>query len=245
MKHYGLAGSSLTHSFSKKFFEDFFRTNNIPDAVYENYELESIETVAELLKSSELLGLNITFPYKEAIIPFLEDLDHDAKEAGAVNCLKKTGKGWKGFNTDIEGFRESITPLLHPRHKKALVFGTGGASKAAQFVFRQLGIGYKLVSNSGKNGTFRYEDLTEQDIHQFLILVNCTPLGTYPDIASSVNIPYHAIGKRHLLYDLVYNPARTDFLRSGQEMGATIKNGYEMLKIQALASWRIWQDNAI
>jgi shikimate dehydrogenase len=240
-KRYGLVGKKLDHSFSKKFFEAFFLRNKIENVVYENYELERIEDADELLKNEELQGINITIPYKEEIMRYMDELDPESEKVGAVNCAKKIEKGWKGYNTDIAGFRESLKPLLNTRHKNALVFGSGGASKAVIFVLNDLKIAFTLVSTSGIAGSISYESVTPELIHKTFLLINCTPLGTFPDIESSVNIPYHAIGRKHLLYDLVYNPLKSDFLKSGEAMGATIKNGLEMLEIQALESWKIWQ----
>ena len=239
---YGLIGKPLQHSFSKKFFDAFFEKNAITNAAYENFELENIEECTTLMQKENLSGFNVTIPYKKAIIPFLSDIDQAAIEIQAINCVKRNLNGWTGYNTDHLGFERSLGPLLFSRHKKALVFGTGGASLAVQFVLKKKGIEFDLVSNSGVPGSLKYSDIGEKEIHKALVLVNCTPLGSYPDVNNSINIPYHAIGKKHLLFDMVYNPAKSDFLKSGELMGATIKNGYEMLEIQALESWRIWQE---
>jgi shikimate dehydrogenase len=239
---YGLVGRSLGHSFSKKFFDNFFIKHHIENVSYENFELETIGELEEILQKDNLRGFNVTFPYKEEIRPFLSDIDPLAASIGAVNCVKRVQSEWLGYNTDIIGFKKSILPLLFPRHKKALIFGSGGASKTVQYALKELGIAYDIVSSSGAPGTISYNAVHEEQIHASLLLVNCTPLGTYPEIESSVNIPYHAISRRHLLYDLVYNPVKSDFLRSGESMGAVIKNGLEMLEIQAMESWKIWQE---
>jgi shikimate dehydrogenase len=235
---YGLIGKSLEHSFSKPFFEKFFSRENISDVSYHNFELKEIEEVRSIMQIKELAGFNITIPFKESVIPYLDSLDEVASEVMAVNCVKKEDDVWKGYNTDVTGFELSINPLLKPRHKSALIFGDGGASRAIQYVLKKKGIGFSLIT---RKEAMSYEELNENMIHQNLLLINCTPVGSWPDINNSLNIPYHAITKKHLLFDLIYNPKKTDFLRSGGEMGAVIKNGLEMLEIQAMESWRIWQ----
>ncbi len=237
---FGLIGASLQHSFSADFFTSFFAKNNIADAEYRNFELASIDAVKELFAIPELQGLNVTIPYKEQVLPFLHELDPVAAAIGAVNCIQRTPEGWKGYNTDAVGFRNSLRPLLHPRHDKALVLGSGGASKAVQYVLKELGIPFQVVSGSHVPGTIPYEEVTEKKVHEHLLIINCTPLGMFPNISDSPNLPYHALGKRHLLYDLIYRPKISEFLRSGMEMGAKVKNGQEMLEIQAMESWKIW-----
>lgn len=239
-KLYGLVGASLQHSFSADFFAAFFSKNNITNAEYKNFELATIEGIKNLFEMPELQGVNVTIPYKEQVIPFLQAVDPIATRVGAVNCIKRTAEGWKGYNTDVVGFRDSLKPLLHPRHKSALVLGSGGASKAVQYVLNELGITFQVVSTRGLPGTLKYDEITEKTIHENLLIVNCTPLGMFPNISDSPNLPYHVLGKRHLLYDLIYRPKVTEFLRSGADMGAKVKNGQEMLELQALESWKIW-----
>lgn len=239
---YGLIGYPLSHSFSPGYFSEKFQREQI-DAVYRLFPLADIHELTTLLKDNpQLKGLNVTIPYKEAVIPFLDDIDEAAKAVGAVNCINITNGLLKGYNTDIIGFEQSLTPLLQPQHTKALVLGTGGAAKAVTYVLDTLGIAYKLVSTSGKEGTLFYRDVDEHAIKEHTIIVNTTPLGMHPKTDACPDIPYMAIGEEHLLYDLIYNPEKTTFLQKGMQQGASIKNGYEMLALQADASWDIWNN---
>ena len=238
MRHYGIIGYPLEHSFSAIYFNEKFRTSHI-DAEYSLYpiKVESLKSKVESLLDT-LDGFNVTLPYKQAIIPYLERLDETAETIGAVNVVYKH----VGYNTDCLGFMDSLRPLLRNYDRQALVLGTGGASKAVCYGLRKLGIIPMQVSRTPKEGMLGYADLTEEVMRQHTIIVNSTPLGMFPDVESCPDIPYAMISARHLLYDCVYNPEETLFLRKGKEHGATIKNGKEMLVGQAKAAWRIWDN---
>ncbi len=248
MKKYGLIGFPLTHSFSKRYFTEKFETESI-DSTYDNFEIDNISKFPEIIKNNpELIGLNVTIPYKEQIIPFLDDLNESAKEIGAVNTVKivRTGSEvyLKGFNTDTYGFENSLKPLLKPHHKKALILGTGGASKALKYVLNKLGIEFISASiEELKENEISYEEIDENLIKERLLIINATPLGTYPNVEIYPNIPYLYITDKHLLFDLVYNPKISAFLRKGMNMGAATKNGYEMLLLQAKKSFEIWNED--
>jgi len=245
MKKYGLIGYPLTHSFSKRFFTEKFVTEKI-DAAYDNYEIDSIEKFSEIIKNNpEVIGLNVTIPYKEQVIRFLDDLNDSARKIGAVNTVKITrssaGVHMKGFNTDTFGFENSLNPLLKEHHKKALILGTGGASKALKYVLKKLGIEFISASiDELKENEIRYEAIDARMMAERLLIINATPLGTYPKTESFPAIPYEYITEKHLLFDLVYNPEVTQFMAKGMAKGATVKNGYEMLLGQALKSYEIW-----
>lgn len=247
MQTYGLIGYPLSHSFSKRFFTAYFEKESI-DAEYLNFEISDILLLLSVLEENPgLLGFNVTIPYKQAIIPYLESCDPKAAAINAVNTVKVDRSDGtiklRGFNTDLIGFRDSIRPLLEPHHSHALVLGTGGASKAVVAVLAELSIHSLLVSRESKPGiTISYSDLTRKLLDEHTIIVNTTPLGTYPKIEGCPEIPFEYITDRHLLFDLVYNPTITQFLAKGAERGATIKNGYEMLELQALAAWKIWNN---
>lgn len=247
MKKYGLIGYPLTHSFSKRFFTEKFETENI-ESSYDNFEIDSIQKFPEIIRNNpELIGLNVTIPYKEQVIPFLNELNDSAQEIGAVNTVKiirtSTGVYLKGFNTDTFGFENSIKPLLKEYHKKALILGTGGASKALKFVLNKLGIEFISASiEELKDNEIRYDEVDEKMMAERLLIVNATPLGTYPKTESFPAIPYEFITEKHLLFDLVYNPEVTQFMAKGKARGATVKNGYEMLLGQALRSYEIWNN---
>ncbi|WP_428225149.1 shikimate dehydrogenase family protein [Flavobacterium sp.] len=247
MKKLGLVGRNIGYSFSKNYFASKFKRENITDTYeYENYDLPSKEEITTILKeTTNLIGLNVTIPYKEEIIPFLDGLSEDAKQIGAVNTLKKTESGqWIGYNTDYYGFLNSLFPLLQPHHTKALILGTGGASKAVCYALAQLNISTQLVSRNASPTTISYTALNQEIINSHTIIVNCSPLGTFPDIEVSPEIPYQYLSPNHIAYDLIYNPEKTAFLTKAQQQGATIKNGYEMLILQAEKAWEIWNDNA-
>jgi Shikimate 5-dehydrogenase len=245
MDKYGIIGYPLKHSFSNKFFTEKFQKESI-DAKHTNYEIESIDLFPEIINSeSELKGLNVTIPYKEQVMQFLDEIDDTAKSIGAVNVIRITrenGKPYlKGFNSDLMGFRDSIQPLINPNiHKKALILGTGGASKAVFHGLKYLNIESKYVTRTPREGMFTYEDLTKEVLEEYTVIVNTTPLGTFPDVDVCANIPYQYLGERHLLYDLVYNPPLTKFLELGKKQGAKTKNGAEMFELQAIATWKIW-----
>jgi shikimate dehydrogenase len=247
MKKYGLIGFPLTHSFSKRYFTEKFETENI-DSTYDNFEIDNISKFPGIIKNNtDLIGLNVTIPYKEQVIPFLDDLNESAKEIGAVNTVKIVRSGsavrLKGFNTDTYGFETSLKPLLKPHHTKALILGTGGASKALKYVLKKLGIEYISASiEELKENEIKYEDIDENMIKERLLIINATPLGTYPKVETYPNIPYLYITDEHLLFDLVYNPEISAFLRKGVDMGAATKNGYEMLLLQAKKSYEIWNE---
>lgn len=248
MKKYGLLGYPLTHSFSKRFFTEKFEIEKI-DSTYENFEIDNIDKFPEVVKNNpEVIGFNVTIPYKEQVIPFLDDLNDSAREIGAVNTIKVTRQGsklhLKGFNTDTFGFENSLSPLLKDYHKKALILGTGGASKALKYVLNKLGIEYISASiEELKENEIRYEDIDAKMMSERLLIINATPLGTYPKVENYPNIPYEFITDRHLLFDLVYNPEVTQFMAKGKAKGAAVKNGYEMLLGQARRSYEIWNSD--
>ena len=241
MRLFGLIGYPLTHSFSKKFFAEKFEQEEITECSYELFPLKTIGELPELLKNHpELEGLNITIPYKKQVVPFLH-ATHILAGLDACNCINITAGKLVGYNTDVTGFEKSLQPLLKSYHRNALVLGNGGATTAVVFVLKKLGIRYTIVSRKMHNGsTLVYKDLTKKLISENLLIINTTPLGMYPDVAECPDIPYQFITGKHLLYDLVYNPATSLFLQKGEEKGATIKNGEEMLILQAEESWRIW-----
>jgi shikimate dehydrogenase len=243
---YGLIGYPLSHSFSKDFFTRKFQDEKISNAEYRNFPIENINDFADLIRNSpEIQGLNVTIPFKEKIIPFLNELDAVAKEIGAVNTIRFENKGektlLKGFNTDAYGFRKSLEETI-PANKsitKALILGTGGASKAIAYSLKQMKISFEFVSSSSKSA-YSYDNLSNQIIENCNLIVNTTPLGTFPNVDGYPDIPYKAVNETHILFDLVYNPALSTFLRKGQESGAIICNGLKMLEYQALKAWEIW-----
>lgn len=258
MKKYALIGFPLSHSFSAAFFTEKFSQEQIA-ATYVNHEIESLTEVPQWITSEkDLCGFNITIPHKQNILSLLDSLSDEAAEIGAVNVVRiqRNSEGvllrLEGFNTDVIGFRESLRPLLQSHQKQALVLGTGGASKAIVVGLRQLGIQATYVSRSRPSSPIHvgkkevplltYDELTAEKIHEFQIIVNCSPLGTFPHVDTFPPLPYEALNEQHLLYDLVYNPAETCFLQKGKHQGATIKNGLEMLHLQALAAWNIWNE---
>lgn len=240
MKVYGLVGKTLAHSFSSGFFADLFEREGIK-AQYKNFELHSIEQINELFKK-ELSGLNVTVPYKSAIIPFLDDLDPVAREIGAVNTIVFQGEKKIGYNTDAFGFQQAIKPFLTNQHERALLFGTGGAAKAVAYVLREIGIdvNYMTRNPGANNKQFSYSALNSQMLNACKLLVNCTPVGTFPKVNDCLPISFDGIGKEHLVIDLIYNPQQTVFLQKSLEKGATIMNGESMLKAQAMKSWSLW-----
>ena len=246
MKKYGLLGYPLGHSFSRNYFNQEFEAERI-DAEYLNFEIPEIKEIKNVIKENpELNGLNVTIPYKEQVIPYLDDLDEDARLIGAVNVIKFS-KGLfgkvklKGYNSDIIGFKQSIEPLLKEHHRKALILGTGGASKAVFQGLKQLGVASTFVSRKAKEYCITYEEITPKVMEQYTVIVNTTPLGMYPNVNACPDIPYDLLTSDHLLYDLLYNPDETLFMRKGKEKGAVVKNGLEMLLLQAFAAWEIWQ----
>lgn len=238
MKLYGLIGLPLTHSFSKKFFTQKFLDENIEGCEYKLFPIETIEALPRLLQENiSLYGLNITIPYKQLVIPYLDDIKNLPLQA--CNCIKINDGKLIGFNTDVIGFEKSFMPLLQPHQRAALVLGTGGASLAVQYVLKKNGIDFKIVSRDSNNGiTYQQLDKKMMDAHP--VIINTTPLGTYPNLDDCPSIPYEFITTKHYCYDLVYNPPKTKFLLQAELKGATIKSGGDMLRIQAEESWRIW-----
>ncbi|MEM9649416.1 MAG: shikimate dehydrogenase, partial [Bacteroidota bacterium] len=206
----------------------------------ENFDLDTIAQLESLLAQNTLKGLNVTIPYKEQVIPFLSEIDEKAAEIGAVNTIKFTKNGLKGFNTDAYGFQQSLQPFLKPHHDRALILGTGGASKAIRFVLDQLGISNTFVSRYKKEGRLAYVDLDEKVIGNHLLIINCTPLGTHPNVDDKPALPYQYLGDKHLLFDLIYNPEKTAFLKECELRGGSICNGLHMLELQAEKAWEIW-----
>lgn len=247
MDKYGLIGYPLGHSFSISYFNQKFQDEGI-DAVYENYEIPSIDALIEVLSSNpELKGLNVTIPYKEKVIPFLDSISPEALAIGAVNVIRVTHKGnktlLKGYNSDVIGFTKSIEPMLDKKwHQKALILGTGGASKAINYGLRNLGLETVYVSRYERPDTIQYSRITPEVVKEYNVIVNCTPLGMYPKIDTCPDLPYEAMDNHTILYDLIYNPDETLFMKRGAEYGANVKNGLEMLLLQAFASWEFWHE---
>ena len=243
---YGLIGYPLGHSFSAKFFADKFEKEHIA-AAYQNFEIEEAETLLDIVAEHPTLkGFNVTIPHKQAVIPYLSEMSEEARAIGAVNVVRVISEGdqfkLKGYNSDVIGFCRSLQPLLQPCHRKALVLGTGGASKAVIHGLHKLGISPTYVSRTRREGVLAYEDLTQEIINEHLVIVNCSPVGMFPHTDECPNIPYEYLTPQHLLYDLVYNPLETLFLKKGATAGAITKNGLEMLHLQALASWDFWHE---
>ena len=277
MTTYGLIGYPLGHSFSRKFFTEKFEKEGI-DAQYLNFEIPSIEEFPEIIKNNpELRGLNVTIPYKQQVMQYLDDISEEAKAIGAVNVVRierpspqpspimgretmrnagnkpdglpikgDMSEGLRGsligYNSDVIGFVESIRPLLKAHHKKALILGTGGASKAIRYgLEKKLGMKTLFVSRSAREGIITYEEVTAEVLKEYEVIVNCSPVGMYPHVDECPALPYEAMNENNLLYDLVYNPLETLFMKKGAEQGATVKNGLEMLHLQAIASWKFWE----
>lgn len=246
MDKYGLIGFPLGHSFSINFFNEKFENEGIK-AKYINFEIPQIEDLPEILASNpELKGLNVTIPYKQKVMAYLDELSPEAKAIGAVNVIRVSHKGkdvvLKGFNSDVIGFTRSIEPMLEPAHKKAMILGTGGASRAIEYGLKTLGLETLFVSRTKKENTITYEEVTPEIIREYNVIVNCTPLGMYPKADTCPDIPYEAMDGHTILYDLIYNPDETLFLTKGAKYGAITKNGLEMLLLQAFASWDFWND---
>lgn len=244
MDKYGLIGYPLGHSFSQGYFNEKFQNEKI-DAEYLNFEIPSIDNFLEILAMNpELKGLNVTIPYKEKVMQFLDHVSPEARAIGAVNVIKVESLNSKttltGYNSDCIGFTDSIKPMLMPYHKKALVLGTGGASKAVFYSLQQLGIEPVYVSRYQRPGTIQYESITPEVIKEYNVIVNCTPCGMYPHVDECPNLPYEAMDNHNILYDLIYNPDQTLFMKNGAKYGAKTKNGLEMLLLQAFASWEFW-----
>ena len=247
MEKYGLIGYPLGHSFSISYFNQKFQDEGI-DAVYENFEIPTIDALPEILDSNpNLRGLNVTIPYKEKVIPFLDSVSPEARAIGAVNVIRITNEGnnvkLKGYNSDVIGFTQSIEPMLDKKwHKKALILGTGGASKAIDYGLRNLGLETVFVSRYERPDTIQYPSITPEVIEEYNVIVNCTPLGMYPKTEECPLLPYEAMNQHTILYDLIYNPDETLFMKLGAKNGAQTKNGLEMLLLQAFASWDFWHE---
>ena len=241
MTTYGLIGYPLGHSFSRKFFTEKFEKEGI-DAQYLNFEIPSIEEFPEIIKNNpELRGLNVTIPYKQQVMQYLHNISEEASAIGAVNVVRVRDGHLTGFNSDVIGFVNSIRPLLKPHHKKALILGTGGASKAIHYgLEKKLGMETLFVSRTAREGMITYDDITPETLQAYHVIVNCSPVGMYPHVDECPALPYEAMNENNLLYDLVYNPLKTLFMKKGAEQGATVKNGLEMLHLQAIASWNFW-----
>lgn len=241
---FGLVGKDISYSFSREYFKNKFEKLGLTNHQYVNFDIPDIEEFPKIIHEFkfDLKGLNVTIPYKQAIFLHLDKVHKIARKVGAVNTIRITKKGnIKGYNTDVYGFENSIKPLLNEHHTKALILGTGGASKAVKYVFKQLGITSVFVSRKPKKkNQISYDSLNEGMMKEFTVVVNCTPLGTFPNTDQKPQIPYQYLSEKHLLYDLIYNPAESAFLKEGKKKGAVIKNGYQMLELQAEESWRIW-----
>ncbi len=245
MKTYGIIGFPLTHSFSRQYFTEKIEREGVADAVFHSFPLTTIEDLPILLGNHpSLKGLAVTIPYKEKVLKYLTHLSEEVKQIGAANCIRIKAGELIGFNTDIIGFEKSLVKKLSPDHKKALVLGTGGASKAVQYVLKKLGVYFLVVSrNENKARKFiQYHEVTNDIIREYHVIINCTPLGMSPDKDTCPDIPYTSLTTAHYLYDLVYEPAKTLFLKKGEQQGAAIENGYEMLIIQAEENWKIWNE---
>ncbi len=243
MRRFGLIGKNISYSFSKTYFSKKFKAENIQDCSYDNFDLSDISEFISVIKNTKnISGLNVTIPYKEEVIPYLDKLNKKAKTIGAINTIKITKKGKLiGYNTDYYGFKKTIEPILKSHHQKALILGTGGASKAIAYALEKLNIQVTYVSrNPSYPNQYNYTDLTEEVLNDYGVIVNCTPLGTHPNISEYPPIPYKSLTKNHLLFDLIYNPDETEFLKKGRKQGATICNGLQMLHLQAEKAWDIW-----
>ncbi len=240
MKHFGLLGKRLDYSFSKDFFTKKFEQENIA-AAYQNIELDNLENLKKIIHQNDISGFNVTIPFKQTIIELLDELTPTANTIEAVNCVRISPSGsWIGHNTDAIGFEKSLLDFIKNEHTNALIFGTGGAAEAVQFVLEKLNIQYQIVSRTKTSNQLSYPDLTAEIIHHHQLLINTTPLGTFPNIKDCIEIPYEAITAQHFCYDVVYNPSQTEFLKRSKRQNAQVKNGLEMLEIQAEESFKIW-----
>lgn len=247
MDIYGLIGYPLGHSFSINYFNEKFHNEGI-DAKYVNFEIPTIDHLPEVFDANpNLRGLNVTIPYKEKVISYLDEMSEEARAIGAVNVIRVQRRGGKvhlkGFNSDAIGFSQSIEPMLEPQHKKALILGTGGASKAVNYALKKLGLETVFVSRYERPGTVLYGNITPDVVHEYKVIVNCTPCGMYPNVDTAPELPYEAMDSGNILYDLIYNPDETLFMRKGALHGAVVKNGLEMLLLQAFVSWDFWHGN--
>jgi shikimate dehydrogenase len=244
MRKFGLIGFPLTHSFSRKYFTQKFEAEHIPETVYELYELPDLQKLPELIRQDpELQGLSVTIPHKQNVIPLLDELDETAAKIGAVNTIKISGGKLKGYNTDVIGFRESLRNFLPAGfNSKAIILGTGGAAQAVKAALQELGIPFQSVSRNSQTGDLTYEDMAPEILAAHHLIINATPLGTFPEVETFPAIPYEFLTPQHFLFDLVYNPEETQFMKNGRAKGAKTQNGYEMLVLQAEAAWQIWNN---
>ncbi len=244
MKTFGLIGYRLGYSFSKGFFTEKFKKEGLTEHEYVNFELDSIEEFPSIFdKNKNICGLNCTIPYKQQLMPYMDEIDEEAAEVGAINTVKIIGEGkYKGYNTDVYGFEHSLTPMLNDKHKKALILGTGGASKAIKHVLRKLNIDFISASIEEElyEKEIRYSEIDEALLKEYFVVINATPLGTHPTVDACPDIPYEYLTNEHVLFDLVYNPEETLFMKKGLKQGASVKNGLEMLHLQAIRAWEIW-----
>ncbi len=241
-KLYGLVGKNIAYSFSKKYFTERFLKTKASDCVYDNFDISEIQEFRDVLKSNPTLkGLNVTIPYKEAVIPYLDSLSKKAVEIGAVNVIRFTKSGkLKGYNSDAYGFKKALEPMLQEHHRKALILGTGGASKAVAFALKELGILHTFVSRQATENTIDYTKINAATFENYQIIINTTPIGTSPDVEEFPAIPYQFFTEKHIAFDLIYNPEETQFLKKAKQKGAVIKNGMAMLEFQAEKAWQIW-----
>jgi shikimate dehydrogenase len=243
MRLYGLIGYPLSHSFSQKYFTDKFNREGLADCRYEAFSIPAIDELKNILDMHpSLCGLNVTIPYKEQVLSFLDEKDPVVSKIKACNCISLKKGRLKGYNTDVTGFERSLKEGLKEHHRQALILGTGGAAKAVQFVLDKLGIAYKYVSRKPSAGSYSYDQLTHEIVTSYQLIINTTPLGMFPAVAEAPPIPYGSLTPGHYLFDLIYNPEKTMFLKKGEDRGSFIKNGYTMLLLQAEESWRIWND---
>jgi shikimate dehydrogenase len=248
MRRFGLIGYPLSHSFSPAYFSKKFQSEGYADCLYDAFPIKSIEEFTSLLANHpDLEGLNITIPYKKDVLTFLHNSTEAVKQTGACNCIKIKNEIRTGYNTDVIGFEKSLLPVLTNAHKKALILGTGGAAAAVEFVLKKLGIQYLFVSRNSQTGEriLTYKEVNSEILNEYKLIVNTTPLGMYPDTDKCPDILYDNLTKEHYLYDLIYNPEQTLFLKKGAEKGAIIKNGSDMLVIQAEESWKIWNEDIV
>ena len=241
MKKLGLIGHPVSHSKSPDFFKAKIASISRNDVVYKAYDIESLNDLKKLLSDEpEIMGLNVTIPHKVDILSWVDELDEVAREIGAVNTIVRNGKGWKGYNTDAWGFSCSLKPFIKGSHERALILGSGGVSRAVKYSLDKIGIETAVVSRRAAEGKVEYRELTTEALRHYLLIVNCTPLGTYPNIEGCVEIPWDGVGEKHLMVDLVYNPEETKFIKRAKERGATAINGADMLRLQAERSLDIW-----
>lgn len=242
MKRYGLIGKNIDYSFSRTYFAEKFDKKKDNKSTYVNFDIQQISEFSDLIEAhKDIRGLNVTIPYKQSIIPYLDSLSKKAKKIGAVNTIQITKKGkLKGYNTDWYGFYHSLKPLLKYSHKRALILGTGGASKAIEYALKKLGLKYQFVSRTASIDSLSYQDLNEEILNNHTIIINTTPVGTFPNTDQYPEVPMEHITSKHIVYDLIYNPEETMLMKLAKEKGATVKNGYEMLVLQAEKAYKIW-----